>query len=268
MNLLSLSSVRFSDSNLGFANLLVGGVFILISRDKPPKEKLAASPPTLSACYAKTNSNEEGVTLGLNIEDHCLLVGLVARELISRYPERVKELLFPQGTELVAAIHDVGKVNPHFQEKIRRSLPYYTPNSEPMLLNANPQIEKKHAEVSQTALQDISARYVAEIAGMHHGSAPGSLVLLPNDEVIGGPLWQKARVDLISYLKTKLECGWPQIDNLAQALAIAGLTTVSDWIGSGEFFDSLTSLNEREINDLVKNAVDKAGFVKPKIIRG
>jgi CRISPR-associated endonuclease/helicase Cas3 len=224
--------------------------------------------PTLLSCYAKTRSTKEGTSLGLSIEDHSIVVGLIARELIARYPKRVRELLFPKGTELVAAIHDVGKINPHFQEKIRRSLPYYTPNEEPMLINANPQIERAHAEVSQATLQGTSAPYIAEIAGMHHGSAPGSLILLPDDKIIGGPNWQKIRIELVDKLKTKLECNWPQINSLPQTLAIAGLTTVSDWIGSGRYFETLDSITKEDLDYLVKAAIDAAGFVKPKVKKG
>jgi CRISPR-associated endonuclease/helicase Cas3 len=177
-------------------------------------------------------------------------------------------LLFPKGTELVAAIHDVGKINPHFQEKIRRNLPYYSPNEDPILINANPQIERAHAEVSQTALQGISAPFIAEIAGMHHGSAPGSLILLPEDEIIGGPNWQKIRSELVDNLKTKLGCDWPSINSIPQALAIAGLTTVSDWIGSGKHFEALASMPKDEMDYLIKAAVDEAGFVKPKVKKG
>ena len=73
-------------------------------------------------------------------------MGLVAKEIISRQPKKIQELLFPNGVELVAASHDIGKLNPHFQEKIRRTLPDYEHNSVPLLNLADPSIEKPHSE--------------------------------------------------------------------------------------------------------------------------
>jgi len=195
-------------------------------------------------------------------------VGLVAKEIISRQPKRIQELLFPNGVELVAASHDIGKLNPHFQEKIRRTLPDYEHNSVPFLNLADPSIEKPHSEVSQVALKSICKNdYIAEIVGMHHGTAPSSSVLLAEDEVIGGNSWQSIRVDLVNSLKTKLKQGWPSIVDNNQALAIAGLTTVSDWIASGSNFENLQNLGEENIYEKVKFAVDDAGFVTPKTIK-
>ena len=54
---------------------------------------------------------------GVDVETHCRIVGLVASELLVRMPTPLRESLFPTGAELVAAVHDVGKVNPLFQEK-------------------------------------------------------------------------------------------------------------------------------------------------------
>jgi len=54
----------------------------------------------------------------VSVETHCRIVGYVAMELLARLPKWLRESLFPIGSELIAATHDVGKVSPTFQEKI------------------------------------------------------------------------------------------------------------------------------------------------------
>lgn len=61
--------------------------------------------------------------------DHCCIVGEVARELLVRMPSFLRTTLFPDGSELVAAAHDIGKVSPTFQEKIYRGTDDYNLNN-------------------------------------------------------------------------------------------------------------------------------------------
>lgn len=197
-----------------------------------------------------------------------MIVGLVARELLSRFPSVIRNKLFPEGVELVAAVHDIGKINPHFQEKIRRVLPGYLPNVHPSLQEANPDFEKNtgmHGGVSQIALHDVD-QFIPIIVGMHHGSSPGTLPYLPDDVLLGGHEWQKMRITLVDRLKEYFQVDWPMITSNIQAANIAGLTTVSDWIGSGPIFENLTSVNPTKVHDLVREAVDRAGFVTPKLV--
>src|SRR5208337_2669091 len=73
-------------------------------------------------CLAKTIRSEIGDKPGVSVETHCLIVGYVARELIRRLPDWLKDSVFPTGSTLTASAHDVGKVSPSFQEKINRSV--------------------------------------------------------------------------------------------------------------------------------------------------
>ncbi len=57
------------------------------------------------------------------------------------------------------------------------------------------------------------------------------------DEIFGGPEWQAQRVALVEHLKSVLQTDWPELKSAAQARTVAGLTSVADWIGSGEFFE-------------------------------
>jgi CRISPR-associated endonuclease/helicase Cas3 len=218
-----------------------------------------------SQCLAKTKSqSKEIIEKGMNVLDHCKIVGLVARALVARLPATVRELLFPDGVDLVAASHDVGKVNPHFQALLHKVIGQ-DPKKIPGLEYGRPDFNKtiKHAGVSQSALEGVGD-FIPEIAGRHHGGAPGN-VYSKNDGSLGGEVWQKERDKLINSLKSFFYRDWPKIQDDLHAAVVAGLTTVSDWIGSGPVFENLTSFEELQIHHLVQLALDKAGFLRPII---
>lgn len=213
-------------------------------------------------CLAKTyEAPDGGVRPGQTVVEHCHIVGEVARQLIARYPPALVAALFPRGAELVAACHDIGKVSPCFHEKIRRAC---APGSTdlPALQNISPSIETNwggHAGVSQAAARALGApRYVPEILGQHHGYSP-SVGYLAHDEAFGGSAWQLERARLVEDLKSRLGMNWPEEFPLPSARLLAGLTSVSDWIGSGRFFEDPS----REWAALIGHALDEAGFVQP-----
>ena len=72
------------------------------------------------SCPAKTFSSQQHSSLqpGRNVFNHCQIVGETARQLIGRYPDPLRSQLFPRGSELAAAAHDIGKVSPTFAAKI------------------------------------------------------------------------------------------------------------------------------------------------------
>ena len=55
---------------------------------------------------------------GLNVEMHCRITGYVATKIISIFPENIFKILFVKITPFIAAIHDIGKINPDFQKMI------------------------------------------------------------------------------------------------------------------------------------------------------
>lgn len=248
-----------------------GGGVIVLRRTNcvSNSQNLKALP--LVECLAKTIVDTDGLSKpGIDVETHCKIVGMVAKELLSRFPETLRENIFPDGCELVAASHDVGKVNPLFQEKIHRLLDDYVSNSLPGLESARPEMEERtgwHSGVSQASLYGVG-RYIPEIAGKHHGYSPNANSLLPQDPVIGGYAWQKERMTLIDNLKRYFNKDWPKIKDDIHAGAVAGLTTVSDWIGSGPVFDNLARIEQSKYEELVKIAVDRAGFIPPKLRKG
>jgi CRISPR-associated endonuclease/helicase Cas3 len=165
----------------------------------------------------------------------------MVRKLIDRMPQWLREDLFPPGSELIAACHDIGKVSPTFQEKIYRGTEGYKWNSKPELININPDIEKSwggHAGVSQATADALEVgKYIPDILGQHHGYSP-KLSNLATDAPFGGKAWQQRREELVATLKKLLKCDFPTVKSSEHARVLAGLTSVADWIGSSSLFDN------------------------------
>ena len=231
---------------------------------KAPPQTAPSPALAKDQCYAKTRLSPKGdVELGVSVYEHGLIVGSLALLLAQSFPPWIRSSFFPPGCELLSALHDIGKVCPSFQEKIRRPLPSYTKNSLPELASqiANPDNEKEwgwHGTVSAATLQALgTGKYLDEIVGKHHGNL---FYKIPdaNAEFFGGPEWQKQRKELADLLMHKFNCTWPQVETKTQANVLAGLTTVADWIGSGPLFDYPNNLKL-----LFGKALEQAGFLSP-----
>lgn len=222
----------------------------------------------LSECLAKTIEGPQGsIEPGAGVLNHSLLAGLVARHLIRRLPNWLVEVLFPSGSELLVALHDIGKVSPGFQEKIHRAIRTTEHPNGHVLGLCKTDLDKGvgyHQAVSQAVMAG-RGKYYKEIVGRHHGNTPIQAGEA-HDEIYGGRAWQELREELIQQVKTKLNVGWPTILNEVQADALTGLTCVSDWIASGSFFD-FVEINHAHLGERIDEALDRAGFVAPKIER-
>jgi len=214
-------------------------------------------------CPAKTYTRPDGTMVpGRTVPEHCQIVGEVARALIARYPAWLGDALFPAGSPLAAASHDIGKVSPTFCNKLMKACQLE------QLPGFPPDLEKQwggHAGVSQVALDAMSVpRWVPEIAGQHHGFSPPVAGRRADAEQFGGAAWQAQRVALVEDLKARLAVDWPQPTSVAQARLIAGLTSVADWIGSGRHFENPNDPWQPRIGQ----ALDEAGFVPPTFRQG
>jgi CRISPR-associated endonuclease/helicase Cas3 len=219
-------------------------------------------------CPAKTWRQDDETTLqGRSVLNHCQIVAETARCLISQFPEAMQTRLFPQGSEMAAGGHDIGKVSPTFVAKILTACG----------INAKvvPELEKftslkesqwgGHAGVSQATAEEVGVpKYVAEILGQHHGFNPQVDDKRGNAEVFGGPSWFDERKKLVAALKEYLKSDWPTFQFAAQARVVAGLTSVADWIGSGEFFENPNV----DWQPQIAAALNDAGFIKPVIRKG
>ncbi|MGH8684725.1 MAG: HD domain-containing protein, partial [Nitrosospira sp.] len=176
--------------------------------------------------------------------------------------------LFPDGAELIAAAHDIGKVSPTFQKKIYTALS----QKDEVVLSAlkafNADAEKLwggHGGVSQAAMNAGNiGKYIPEILGQHHGFSPNLAFYQATSEAFGGQPWQMQRAELLAQLKQALGTDFPIVKDALQARVLAGLTTVSDWIGSGPLFED----PDGDWQSKIEQALDSAGFVQPQLKSG
>jgi len=223
----------------------------------------------LNQCLAKSRKTDGNIVLpGRLVLSHCQIVGEVARAMMLRMPDWLRANLFPDGAELIAAAHDIGKVSPTFQKKIYTVLSQKNEAVLSALKAFNADAEKSwrgHGGVSQAAAdaQNVG-KYIPEILGQHHGFSPNLTMYQATSEVFGGQSWQAQRIELLAQLKQVLGADFPIVKDALQARVLAGLTTVSDWIGSGSLFEDPDS----EWQSKIEQALDVAGFLQPQLKSG
>lgn len=210
----------------------------------------------LTECLAKTYRNAHGVTAaGRTVLDHALITGAVAALLLERLPKCTLPF-YPEGVDRIVSAHDVGKVCPTFQHKIHQAAGSL--GTFPELADADPSLEQDwrgHASISFAALKAVQGNvFIPQIVGRHHGVPPKESYTA-SCNAYGGDAWQKRREELLALIMG--ERGWPDVSSKTQALLLMGLTTVADWIGSGELFDE----PQKDWAPLVRKAVDHAGFL-------
>jgi CRISPR-associated endonuclease/helicase Cas3 len=236
---------------------------------KKPPDLSELMPLSLTQCLAKSRKTVDNTVLpGQLVFNHCRIVGEVARAMINQMPDWLRASMFPDGSELIAAAHDIGKVSPTFQKKIYSALTHKDDSVLLVLKACNPETEKLwggHAGVSQATTEAHKVgRYIPEILGQHHGFSPNLAMYQASSEVFGGLYWQTRRIQLLTQLKQALGTDFPVVKDALQARVLAGLTTVSDWIGSGSLFDN----PDEDSTAIIKQAMDDAGYIQPLIKHG
>ncbi len=202
--------------------------------------------------WAKTDSNGEP---GLSVRDHMLNVGSVALELAELHRDLVLGFrLDPSQAAFLAAIHDIGKISPGFQRKCIRWLVDNNLACDDRKQRWQDVLEPDHTRVSHYAIQKYlnelgvtrkTAKFVSCVLGGHHGRmhqpadrqyAPAKLVGVAE----GGIDWEHERreeLDVVQRLLFPDGANFMEIDDDSPCLWwLAGLTTLSDWIGSDERF--------------------------------
>lgn len=249
----------------------------------PRRTGIADNPQPIASvsgheCLAKTFLGEQGRLMpGQSVYSHCLIVGEVARQLTARFPESLRQFLFPPGCGLISACHDIGKLSPTFYLRLQIALSLFSEPVASLLDRLGLAADGKrirafevegwggHAGVSgMTLLALTNDRNLSVIVGQHHGLRPPASFHSADDEVFGGSEWQAERMRLVEELQQALGETWPVINSFATRQIVAGLTAVSDWIGSGPLFDS-PDLHWRE---KIPEALDMAGMVMPRVVSG
>lgn len=235
-------------------------------RPKKIKENSIVQALVLTENYAKTQDGISGKELGQTVLTHCEIVGMTARALIQLEPKTAQPL-FPDGSALIAACHDVGKISPTFQAKLRHAV---GEDSLSILQGADWSLEHDwggHAGVSLLAAREWTADcWIPEILGSHHGSNTKTKVNLfrIHDSRFGGEPWQEIRTELFKSLKSFFNEDFPVVKSALQARVLLGLTTVADWIGSSDAFQTKRFPTEAD----VKEVLQQSGFGHPEIRKG
>jgi CRISPR-associated endonuclease/helicase Cas3 len=187
---------------------------------------MAASPPKLSDCWAKTDplTGQPALT----VRDHCLIVGAVAEQIRNLLAPACHHLS-PSGTTTLAAAHDIGKLTPGFQLK---AYPHWEfPDARGQSF-----YESNHAKVSQAHLGGLYGRRPFDwvlAAGGHHGRYPSANGYV-GKVTEGGIEWPAVlRAELLTELETSFG-KLPTVDIPKGPFVhwLTGFITFADWIGS------------------------------------
>lgn len=217
-------------------------------------------------CAAK-NTPDGGV--GTSVVDHCVNTGRVSEALFSLLPEVVRKCL-PPAPGLSVSLHDVGKVSPGYELKyfaetvVRRFAPE---------LCGNASFFNKHASISAAAIDrwlEVRAATspVSIAAAAHHGTCDRGYA--PDTaETLGGQTWAHERRKLIEHLSAVFGGALPQTEQVNPAL-LAGLTCVSDWVGSDERFFPADKppVEQGDPVRTARHAVDACGFRSTPLKKG
>lgn len=224
---------------------------------------------------------------GISVFEHMLNVGCVAQCLASIVPELlVRFQLQANIVGALAALHDLGKISPGFQRKCQAWLEVNG------LLEIDKNncwdtgMEPSHAKVTHEAVQwlipqELSAsnktgRVVAALLGAHHGRLQDtpSRPIHPTGttETRSGIEWELERVAVGSAVIQRFHAKGTtlELDTNAPSLWwLAGLTTVSDWIGSDErYFSPEGGLDDALRLAQAQAAIETIGFGVPAIKAG
>jgi CRISPR-associated endonuclease/helicase Cas3 len=229
--------------------------------------------------WAKTTKDD---LPGISVLHHMVNVGMVAENLIKHYPYLMKRFnLSVREAVLLAALHDIGKISQGFQSKCAKWLEQ-TGMKGISTSQAWQNFERYHEKVSQFTVQNLllqdgmktkSAIHWAVAPGAHHGylHRPGERGLqetagMKNDE------WEQERQRVARQLIEALAGGLPKTEinrESAHLWWLAGLISVSDWIGSDEtYFPIDRNLEPEESQRLAQVAVEAIGFTHPEVRSG
>lgn len=214
---------------------------------------------------------------GISAGEHMLNVGHVARLMAELSPALCRG--FGLSTETIAALaalHDLGKISPGFQQKCPAWLEIFGLSNLAAQNGWGVSTEKDHGRVSHASIQKAlmelgvsrkTAKFLAAVLGAHHGG----LKERPSDrgiscvmsEPVSGIDWDKARIDTVRELWTHFDA-----DTDFTALSISeaalwwlgGLTSVADWIGSNERFFSADVASAQSRESAATAALEEIGL--------
>jgi CRISPR-associated endonuclease/helicase Cas3 len=234
--------------------------------------------------WAKTV--DEGVP-GISVYEHMLNVGRVAQCLAAVAPDLLARFRLTKAQAgAAAALHDLGKISPGFQRKCEAWL---VANDFVRVDRNNcwdKSMEPNHGKVTQAAVRTFLtgkgmsskvAPYIAALLGAHHGRIQRMPDLRPFvldgiSESSSGIDWDRERS--LAAESVLGVFGQDLLDlkltNADPALWwLAGLTTISDWIGSDErYFPPEGGMEDASRLGQAKATIEEIGFGAPTIRAG
>lgn len=227
--------------------------------------------PSLSykSCHAKTGKDGKP---GISVEQHLQNVASVCHILKRQLPPSLHFLA--DAAIKSASVHDVGKVSPGFQLKyFRNALVAHLPEFADRPAG---HFETDHAHVGACALWSHTGAddpflcpVVAQIAAMHHGRVKCDPKPRDSGSALGGPAWSRERKRLIQKMEGCYGALHFTVPSNVQKDFIAGMVTISDWIGSDESFFPPTGFpGHIDIESVARSAVSACGLSRPTVVSG
>ncbi|MFC1596570.1 CRISPR-associated helicase Cas3' [Planctomycetota bacterium] len=233
--------------------------------------------------WAKTTVDEQP---GVSVLEHMRNVGYVARALACVAPDLLTRLQM-RAAEIgvLAALHDLGKICPGFQQKCRIWLEANQLMEVARRWTWDSTMEADHGKVTHAAVQDFllrngtdrrAAKFLSAVVGGHHGrlNRPKDPVFRPEKAITeqhSGIDWEKERDQAARSICDTFggELKVLLFDNQSPALWwLAGLTSVADWIGSDEDFFSPEHGSGTDAATIAQQAVAATGLVAPEVETG
>jgi CRISPR-associated endonuclease/helicase Cas3 len=235
--------------------------------------------------WAKTTTDKESRKKlpSVSVDEHMLNVGSVALALSEAMPSLLSNFRLPnREVAALAALHDLGKISPGFQRKCKMWLKCNDLENEDMNRRGNA-LESSHSKITQMAVHKVLADmeielagYIAALLGAHHGRIQddpetlniGKINEMQKIKMYGVDWmaeWEKSTNKIIEYFGADLS----RInlnENSPELWILAGLTTISDWIGSDEnYFNANNNLPHDERIGLCKKILNEIGLEPLKI---
>lgn len=213
-------------------------------------------------CLAKTRVDDNGAILrGQSVLDHCRIVGNIAQELAEFLPKSVFNSTDKKIVGFLAALHDLGKISPEFQNKLEKAIKKEAPN---YLDQAAEEKYQFHGGATYISLRDLGVTdKLAWALGSHHqilikdNLEPFS----SNDLLLGGNAWAEERKKLFNDLKDYYQVGQIPFFDSSHIETIAGIAQQADWLGSSEIFEN----PDTDWRMLTPIALKENGFIAPRI---
>ena len=202
--------------------------------------------------------NGEDVT-GISVFHHCVLSGEVAKVLVDMLATDVRSRL-PKNIHVLVAYHDLGKVSPGFINKMAPDFIQGRIKSIPF-----EEMETLHAIISEKSLYKLGEKWCL-VAGAHHGARTECLGSAEARN-FGGKEWELERQKLKKAIDDHFGASFDFSINCdpISFLFSLGVTTVSDWIASGDNFDQSSTghlVNYSRVEDVVKKIFHSKPEVK------